>query len=61
MVTTTAPCSASLEPSYMGSPPEPVDNAPPCIHTNTGAFFALAGVQTFNVRQSSLKAPMSHA
>ena len=54
------PRSANFVPSYSGSLPEPPLNAPPWIHTNTGAFFASAGAQMLSVRQSSLIAGRSH-
>ena len=54
MVTTTTPSAAMRAPSYMTSLPVPPVSEPPWIHTNTGAFSAFSGVQTFSDRQSSL-------
>ncbi len=46
---------ARFAPSYMGSDPEPVVNAPPWIQNMTGsvAWGSRLGVQTFRFRQSS--------
>src|SRR3954454_9321184 len=54
MVTQTTPSRAKVPPSYTGTAPEPLTNAPPWIHTKTGSPEAVgSGVQTFRLRQSS--------
>ncbi|MBP1635329.1 MAG: hypothetical protein H6Q10_1903 [Acidobacteria bacterium] len=56
-MTSTIPLRANAWPSWRGSEPPPAANPPPWIHTMTGRRSpALAGVQTFRLRQSSLLA-----
>src|SRR5215471_690720 len=55
VTTTTSLVCARLVPSLMAPEPDPLENPPPCSHTNTGRFPPPRdGVQTFSTRQSSL-------
>ncbi len=50
----TTPSRANAVPSYCGTPPEPLTNAPPWIQTSTGSPVAAgSGVQTLRLRTSS--------
>src|SRR5919202_3715876 len=54
MVTVTTPSRANAVPSYCGTAPEPLTNAPPWIHTSTGRPVADgSGVQTLRLSTSS--------
>ena len=53
-MTSTTPSRANAVPSYCGTAPEPLTNAPPWIHTSTGNPVAAgSGVQTLRLRTSS--------
>src|SRR5580692_6228508 len=53
MLTSTTPSRAKACPSYMRTAELPLLNAPPWIHTITGALPPGSGVQTLRVSQSS--------